>query len=241
MTLTYDKKSLPPDGSLRVRDWQLFAKKLRNKMGKFRFFHCGEYGDRKGRPHYHAALFGLDFYKDRVFEQNSKDGHPLYTSAVLAECWPHGAHWIGALTFESAAYVARYILKKNLGEHAWRRYGMVVDLDQGEAGTVHAKLKFKLKPEYVTMSRQPGIGKTWIDKYMSDVYPHDQVVVRGKISRPPKYYDQQYELIDPEGYKKMKIARAIAGEKYKGDQTPDRLQVREQVQQAEISAFTREI
>ena len=59
VTLTYDDLHLPPHGSLRYRDIQLFHKKLRRRVGAFRFFLCGEYGEQLGRPHYHACYFGM--------------------------------------------------------------------------------------------------------------------------------------------------------------------------------------
>ena len=62
-----------------------------------------------------------------------------------------------------------------------------------ETGEMH-----KLWPEYVTMSRRPGIGSKWFDQYQSDVYPKDFTTVRGKKIKPPKYYDRLLENVDPE-------------------------------------------
>ena len=71
--------------------------------------------------------------------------------------WPHGFSEIGSLTFESAAYVARYITKKWLGEGA----------DEVYSGRL---------PEYITMSRRPGIGRLWIDSNLHNVYPVDRLL-----------------------------------------------------------------
>ena len=61
ITLTYNAEHLPAPETLLLRDFQLFMKTLRNKNGAgIRFFHCGEYGDKLARPHYHALLFGHD-------------------------------------------------------------------------------------------------------------------------------------------------------------------------------------
>lgn len=66
VTLTYDNEHLPSDNSLSVRHWQLFMKRLRKQVEplKIKYFASGEYGDKFGRPHYHAIIFGLDFIRD---------------------------------------------------------------------------------------------------------------------------------------------------------------------------------
>ena len=91
-------------------------------------------------------------------------GHALYTSKIIDETWGLGRCWIGDVSFESAAYVARYIVKKVTGERAEAYY-------------------VGRKPEYTTMSRRPGIGDAWLKKYADDVYRHDHLVLRGKTMR----------------------------------------------------------
>lgn len=232
LTLTYDKTHLPKNGSLRTRDWQLFAKRMRKARGAFRFFHCGEYGDNNYRPHYHAAIFGHDFREDRMFLKNNKRGEPLYTSARMAGLWPSGFHAIGELTFESARYVARYIMKKVTGDLAESHYERV-DTDTGEI--------YQLQPEYVTMSRRPGIASEWIEKYMYEVYPADEVIVDGKKTPPPKYYDRCYEQRDPKGWALVVEKRKANAKKHEQDYTPERLAVREEVARAATRQQTREI
>lgn len=189
ITLTYNDENLPDYKSLDVKEFQDFIKRLRKRFGSgVRYFHCGEYGENFGRPHYHACLFNFNFY-DRKFAKLSKSGSRLFTSDILDTLWNHkGWCWIGDVTFESAAYIARYTLKKVTGPKAEEHY-------DGR------------KPEYVTMSRRPGIGKGWIDKYMDTVYNDDSVIVRGKQMRPPKYYDEQFEAKYPSDFARLKIDR----------------------------------
>lgn len=232
LTLTYDKAHLPTDGSLSTRHWQLFAKKMRREQGSFRFFHCGEYGDKNGRPHYHAVVFGLDFREDRVFLQKNRRGEPLYTSRRMAGLWPSGIHAIGDATYESARYVAGYIMKKVTGDRAEAHYERV-NMETGEL--------FQIKPEYVTMSRRPGIGAKWIEKYMDEVYPADEVIVDGKSTPPPTYYDRCYEQVNPEGWRQVMEKRKAQASSNKQEYTPRRLAVKEEVARARTRNTTRDL
>lgn len=216
ITLTYNDNNLPENGSLDLKHFQDFMKRLRFRFGEgIRFFHCGEYGERFRRPHYHACLFNFDFDDKVIFR--SDRGNNLYVSKALEELWPFGFSLIGEVTFESAAYVARYITKKITGDRAESHY-------DGR------------KPEYTTMSRRPGIGRGWLDKYHSDVYPSDFVVIKEKKMKPPKYYDRQYEVDYPSDFKWVKVGRRIERkEREEKEERPsyherDRLLVREEIQ-----------
>lgn len=183
ITLTFDDDHLNPDMSLRKEDYVLFMKRLRKYFDsrysqQIRFFHCGEYGDLNLRPHHHAILFGCDF-PDKVL-WSERNGVRLYRSAILERLWPFGFSTIGNVTFESCGYVARYVLKKITGRDSRDYYGSRV-------------------PPYVTMSRRPGIGMQWLEKYVRDVYPNDFIVVRnGVLCKPPRYYDDMYNYL--QGY-----------------------------------------
>lgn len=189
LTLTYSDDFIPKDLSLDVRHFQLFMKRLRRDFdGRLRFFHCGEYGEKFSRPHYHVCLFGTDFRTDRFDVELSATGLPQWDSLRLCEAWGFGRTRIGELTFESAAYVARYCLKKVTGELAEGHY-------QGR------------KPEYVTMSRRPGIGAGWFDRFSAEVYPADSVVMRGREMMPPPFYDKLLEKVDPSLFRSIKRER----------------------------------
>lgn len=175
--------------SLSKRDFQLFIKRLRKAIAPRRvsYFGCGEYGEQFGRPHYHACVFGYDF-PDRELWSVRGDVR-LYRSAELEQLWPFGFATVGDVTFESAAYVARYIMKKVTGPSSKEHY-QVVDEDTGEV------LSDRL-PEFTLMSLKPAIGRGWIDRWIDDVYPSDQVIVNGKAVKPPRYYDKVLEVSNP--------------------------------------------
>lgn len=111
ITLTYDDEHLPKNRGLDVSHFQNFMKRLRKEYGQgIRFFHAGEYGSKTRRPHYHALLFNHDFVDKSLIAV--RNDHRLYVSPSLQRLWPFGYSSVGDVTFESAAYVARYSLKK---------------------------------------------------------------------------------------------------------------------------------
>lgn len=188
ITLTYDKYNLPENGSLCLRDWQLFAKRLRKKYPqKIRFFQCGEYGDGPGRrPHHHAVLFNHDFADKKAFSKRLD--YTIYTSDELSKLWQKGFTTVADVNLKSAGYVARYSMKKITGKKKEEHYGNMV-------------------PEFATMSRRPGIGKGWYDKFSGDVYPNDRVIIDGTYSRPPRFYDNLLGKDDPSTLALLKIER----------------------------------
>lgn len=233
LTLTLNDENIPEDNSLDITLFQKFVKRARKKL-RFRYFHCGEYGDHNGRPHYHACIFGEDWSGDRKFHKTGKLGHPIYTSSNLDnELWKHGHCYIGSLTWESAAYVARYVLKKVTGSNAAFRYAGVDEMTGEELPD--------LKPEYCSMSRRPGLGAKWIERYMDETYHTDTILSRGQKSQPPKFYDRELEKLNPELLQQIKDRRASKALRRAADSTPDRLRVREQCVKNKIKRLTREL
>lgn len=227
LTLTYDNKHLPKDRSVDVRHWQLFAKKLRRKKGPFRFLHCGEYGEKNQRPHYHACIFGHDFHEDRTMHK--KEGHPLWISEELGELWGNGFSTIGTLTFDSAAYVAGYCVKKSTGKQAKDAYTRL-DKETGEL--------WEVKPDYATMSRRPGLGYEWYQKFKADVYPEDVVIQKGQVFRPPAYYDTLLEKEDPELWEKIQSKRKQIVKHDHDYQDECRLLSKEKVLESKMSMYS---
>lgn len=230
ITLTYDKSNLPADGSLVPSHFTKFMYRLRAKLKpkKVRYYHIGEYGDDNNRPHYHALLFGHDFSADRVSRGKTKQGHPIFTSETLADLWGKGRTEIGTVTAQSAGYCARYILKKVTGDLADDHY-------------VNKQTGLYIQPEYSTMSRRPGIGSKWIEKYFSDVYPSDEVIFEGYSTPPPKFYDELLERRDPQLYQRIKSQRRLNGSQHEENNTWDRLEVRETVLAAKTQTLKRKI
>lgn len=221
--LTYEK--LPENGSLQLSDWQNFMKTLRMEVGPVRHFHAGEYGDNNKRPHDHALLFGYDF-KDKKFFKMSKAGYPLYTSEFLTSLWRKGHCTVANVSFESAGYLARYLMDKptltrqvkddnglvigrTWTDRALAKYGSLVDTETGE-------LVLLRRPEYLTMSRRPGIGESWLRKFWRDVYPHDWFMLKsGSKMPPPRYFDkkmEEWKLVDMNKIKLDRIARCDSKE-----------------------------
>lgn len=239
-TLTYDEKNLPEDRSLQYRDFQLFMKRLRKSLSKesatlhtasskVRFYMGGEYGEKYGRPHFHACLFGMDF-ADRTYHMKTPAGFKIYTSPTLNKIWKNGFASIGEITFQSAAYIARYIMKKQTGDGNKKHYH-IIDLETGE---IYIRTK-----EFNQMSRKPGIGKTWLDQYHKDAYPHGKVIVRGHQTNTPRYYDKEFKKIDQLAYEELQYQRQLETKLHTADQTPERLHVQEQVQLAKIRSLKR--
>ncbi len=225
ITLTYDNDHLPLNGSLDKSHFQKFMKRLRFRFSEstVRYYHCGEYGERFRRPHYHACLFNFDFLDKKFFRESP--GGRLFTSDVLSELWTSGFCLIGSVTFESAAYVARYIMKKVTGDRSADHYLSAPD-EHGEV--------FPLLPEYTTMSRRPGIGREWYEQFSPEVREGDSIIIRGRSMKPPRYYDSIFEIDDPDAYAALKLERARDSVTRAADNTAERLVVREKCTEARV-------
>ena len=213
-------------------------KRLRKKYGAgIRVFYCGEYGEggeRTWNPHYHALLFN-HYFPDMVYWKTENE-NDYYVSESLSKLWPYGFSSVGAVSFQSAAYVARYIMKKQTGKDRYDHYKTdMVDPRTGEVFTIMRE------PEFARGSQGPAIGGDWFKYFSTDVFPDDFVVVDGKQMKPPRYYDNLLKEVDPEGFRAMQLKRKAFAEKAAWNNTPDRLRVREQVKASQITALTRKL
>lgn len=237
VTLTYDDENITSDKSLCHSDFQKFMKRLRKAnekvhrngsvgfdFGSFichfddvRYYMCGEYGEDLSRPHYHVIFCGLDFY-DKKFYKMTKSGEKLFTSAVLEKLWGKGYCPIGNVTFDSAAYVARYCLKKVTGKGAEEHYG-------------------GLKAEYSACSH--GIGKEFFKKFRDQIVNQDGVVVNGVMRTPPRYFDKLLAIDDEEKYCLVKQARIDRMLGHEDEFVSSRLRDEEIVQKAKFQLYSR--
>lgn len=201
VTLTYNDDNLPDDMSVHKDEIRLFMKRLRKKFypKEIRYYGCGEYGSNFDRPHYHLCLFGHDFedkeiYRSGSFREKKKEKYrrsmfDIYRSKTLEQIWKKGFSTVGEMTFESAAYVARYVTKKITGPPAKDHY-------KGR------------NPEFAVMSRRPGIGTSFVEKYANDIYPKDFVTLKGRKLRPVRFYDNKLMQQNFDMYEKIKKKRS---------------------------------
>lgn len=225
ITLTYDDEHMPFPPSLHYPHFQKFMKRARKSLGPLRFFMCGEYGEEFFRPHYHACIFGTDF-PDRVLWERRPTGD-VFRSPALERLWPFGYSSVCELNFQTAAYVARYVLKKVTGDAAEAHYRFV-DVETGE---VHQRV-----PEFAHMSLKPGIGGPFFDRYKDDIFPHDFVVVNGVKCRPPRYFDKLLRRSDVAEFDFLKSDRSC--NPLSVHNSDSRLVVREQVQLAALKQLS---
>lgn len=204
LTLTYDDAHLPAKASLDREAFPIFIRALRKRGHKVRYFYVGEYGTNSERPHYHALLFGYRPSEQRKLAMRGE--FPVYTSPEVAEIWTKGLHEFGDVSAQSALYVTGYMKRKITGSWAKARYG-------------------DREPEFGQMSRNPGIGAGWIDKFRCEVYPADGVVVRGSVVKPPRYYDLRSERVRPVDVEAARLKRFNA--RRRENESPERLEVME--------------
>ena len=237
-TLTYNNTKLPNDGSLGQpstgslvpRDLQLFMKRLRKEFGPdIKFFACGEYGPSTQRPHYHICFF--NFYPPDPVLHSERDNNKMYTSKILEQIWGMGFTLTGAVTFQSAAYVARYIIKKINGPNSDAHYE-TIDTRTGQI--------LKRIPEFTRQSN--GIGKKYLKQYTTDIYNFDHVILPGgKKVRAPRYYDKMYEITNPDEMAAIRVVREGKAKIHQENNTPERLAVREKIQQLKARRLLRNL
>lgn len=207
--------------TLRKRDAQLWIKRLRKAFPNdhIRYFLAGEYGDKRLRPHYHAIVFGLHLDDIGPSEFVGKD-FDYFSSRSLQKTWSVvqyrrgskeaitplteaekiGNVVIGDVSWDTCAYVARYILKKQKGANS------------------EFYKKHNIEPPFVLMSRRPGIGRQYYDEH-PDAYQYDYINLATKEGglkfRPPRYFDKLHELAEPEETEAQKFIRRTMAEEAK--------------------------
>lgn len=199
LTLTY---AIDPI-SLNKTDIKVFLKKLQRRFpNQVRYFQCGEYGGKFGRPHHHVIIFGINHldFKDVTRGKTSENGGKTYLSKTLDDLWSHGQTNIGEVNEKSIRYLTGYVVKKITGRNQKSHYG--------------DKL-----PEFITMSRgskksgTKGIGYKYYEKNKEDMFKHDLTRINGKAHSIPKYYNSHYSLDNPDQMsiiKDVRIKKALS-------------------------------
>lgn len=217
-TFTYDDAHVPvgyavdpltgeafPAQTLVPRDFTLLMKRIRRRFESdtIRFLGCGEYGRESMRPHYHAILYGLHLNDLEFYKQNFQ-GDVYYNSPSLSSCWCDsngvdiGYVVVAPVTWETIAYVARYNVKKrhNFSADEYRKLGM--------------------EPEFVRMSRRPGLGRQYFDDHEDEIFKYEFINLstekKGLKFRPPKYFERLYEERHPHALDALKKTRQEIGE-----------------------------
>lgn len=213
ITLTYDNENLPFNKSVSTSDLQKFWKRLRKRFpnARFKYIACSEYGALRSRPHYHACIFGFRFPDERLpsppVAPRSHSGFPNFQSDCLNQLWPYGIHVINNVSFNSVAYVARYILKKTLGDGS----------------------KYYVDEDGVCIEKErsywsAGIGLNYFNRYWKDFYSLNGCQVK-KIDKEgneviktypvPRYYDKKLEVMNPSLFNDIKLKRSKEARKLK--------------------------
>lgn len=219
VTLTYDDEHLPEGETLVPKHLQDWLKRVRNVVhgvhpapdGKHpvRFFGVGEYGGQTKRPHYHVLLFNARL------QRTKRVGEKLYECEEIADTWKMGAHAVGEVTPASAAYVAQYSLAKVRGRVEAAHAYQTLDPVTGEV--------WDREPEFCRMSRRPGLGAYWYQRFSRDL-ERGYVVVDGRKVRLPRFYRERLEQ-DPDVAYRLETAReGFLLKRDPADRTPRRLE-----------------
>lgn len=166
LELTLEKKHLYTFHETIKKSQKRLLKKS-YKDWKIRYYSVGEYGTKTDRPHYHSIMFNI--HPDILGKLNE------------GQIWSKGHVYMGTVTPGSAAYVAKYMIDREL--HNDR----------------------KRQKQFSSMSRNPGIGNSYLinrawhrenDDYNPDNF-RIYAIQDGKKVRLPRYYkDKIFKEID---------------------------------------------
>ena len=121
-------------------------------------------------------------------DANAVLGHPK--SVRFSKVWPYGEYSLDEVTYASANYVAQYTTNK---------------------------LFKNVSNEFLLVSNRPGLGYNWCVRNIPKILEYDKVYGyfgSCKEARLPRYFDKVAELLDEDGFKNLKMKRAINNEAY---------------------------
>lgn len=184
LTLTYNEENLPRVGNystLVKADVQKFLKRLRKAISPIKL--------RYYLCGEYGERYGRCHFHVIVFLDSYAEDFQRYVNLS----WPFGFVHVGSVSYESAKYVARYCTKLLTGpKKEWYTERNIL-------------------PEFALMSRRPGIGASWLQKYGQEVKTHHNVVVKGRTMAPPRYYrDKVYEERDRDIVRNSVVDRIVA-------------------------------
>lgn len=220
LTLTYKDENLKYiDGekTLNIKDIQNFKKRLRQHLYRktgtrpiIKTLECGEYGDKKGRPHYHMLMWGYRA-KDLKYYKKTKLGDTLYTSKEIEKIWKNGKIIIGNITYESAAYVGRYTTKKlqnrKLNEKIKKPF---INCSRGKQTSIGREYFIKNKIEINTniyISTKKGVIIREIPDYFKRllIKQKEQIYDELKKDITGNYYNYEREKINKKWLKRKQL------------------------------------
>jgi hypothetical protein len=261
ITLTYSDEYLPENGSLDLKDFDRFVKRLRYAFSEYkinpetgrkkRYYHdfkylaAGEYGSEENthRPHLHFCLFGIDF-PDKKYLFTNQHGDPVYTSELLSEIWEHKGHvTIGELNYRTVAYTARYTIKKIVKKGEEPQWTFIVDKETGETSYDPVRYRKAMlmqgkEPEFLRYSK--GIGLEWWKKHHTDT-DKDYVHVNYAKHKIPRYYDKKREQKDPESLERIKLKRKEKAKEIANKTEASELKSRDIIKQRQIKQLERKL
>lgn len=225
LTLTYKNK--PYGNMIDHTHVQGFMKRLRRRLPPgVKSFGSAEYGTKNGRPHYHLLLFNAPL-RETLKEWKPIRGNMYYLSSAVDAAWRDtkgnsiGFHSLSDLTFESAGYTARYVTKKykHVCTNKCERPCLNIDeLHYQWTDPITGEIFQRNKERTVALSK--GIGKGWYEKWKNDVYPSDEIIMRGARMKPPTYYDYLLDKENVELSKKVKRKRRCKAKSMKVKSEP---------------------
>lgn len=200
-------------GTVQKRDLQLFFKRLRKRIPKFSYLACGEYGSKNGRPHYHAILFGAELPAETFYNARLINHEFYYQNDIIEECWTEemgrgrsgagrslGYSNISEANWNTIAYTARYVVKKQKGVYAEEE-----------------RCKLGRNEEFIVSSRNPAIGKEYFNLHHTEIIDKDSVLIKNdkgsyRVTRP-RYFDKLIEKYNEEQVQEDKDQRQAKAER----------------------------
>lgn len=195
--MTWENENLKI-GCLIPKDIEIFIHNLRQHQERkygingLQYMLCGEYGEKNGRPHYHAILFNCYLPTDTFYKPKIINNEIYYQNTIIEKYWKHGISNISTASWHTIAYTARYITKKINGkqsEELYSRNGLI--------------------KEFFRTSK--GIGRKYYEQNKLEIYKHDKITIKTKQGtincQPPKYFDKLFEKEYPKEFKQIKKRR----------------------------------